>query len=151
MRVWRLTAAASAALLVVLGLGASVDARVVPWPQHRRPVHKPRPHPTAPVVVPAVPVVAENAQAGTPGWDGPGATGRAAEVYASSTDAMPGDAVALHVSVANDARYRILVYRLGWYGGIGARQVACLPSCDSVEHAAYEPWTTDGDPITAGW
>jgi hypothetical protein len=102
---------------------------------------------------PVPPVVLENAKAGTPGWLGPSATGRAAEVYAGASDAMPGDSVALHVSVSDNATYRILVYRLGWYGGVGARQVACLPSCAGSEQGALQPMPaheTNGA-IVAGW
>ena len=40
-------------------------------------------------------------------------------------------------------RYRIVVYRLGWYGGTGARQVACLPSCTTDEQGRVQP---GGDP-----
>jgi len=79
------------------------------------------------------PIQAENALPGTPGWLGPDARNGEAEVYASATDALPGDSVAIHVSTAPAAQYRVLVYRLGWYGGVGARQVACLPSCDGGE------------------
>lgn len=95
-------------------------------------------------------VVSENARAGTPGWLGAAATGRAAEVYASATDALPGDSVALHVSTAEGARYRVLVYRLGWYGGTGARQVACLPSCDGGQVGVQQPLSTAAD-LHAGW
>lgn len=84
------------------------------------------------------PVVAENALPGTPGWLGPGATGGAADVYAGETDAFPGDVVDVHVSTTPAARYRVLVYRVGWYQGIGARLVACRPACDGSELGAPE-------------
>jgi hypothetical protein len=132
------TGAIALALAVAVTAG---DAR----PRPRKP--KPRPawvavsHPK-----PATPaVVAENELPGTPDWLGPAATDRAIEVYASATDAMPGDAVPLHVSVAGGAAYRVLVYRLGWYGGVGARQVACLPSCYGGEYGALRPMTTRDD------
>ena len=95
----------------------------------------------------------ENSLQGTRGWLGPDARGRAAEVYASATDAIPGDQVALHVSTSPAASYRVLVYRLGWYGGVGARQVACLPSCDGSEQGAEQPIPPpDGSgAVRAGW
>jgi len=37
-----------------------------------------------------------------------------------------------HVSTAGGAPYRIEIYRLGWYGGAGARLVGCTPSCDGL-------------------
>ena len=35
----------------------------------------------------------------------------------------------LHVSTAEGDRYRVELYRLGWYGGAGARLLSCVPSC----------------------
>jgi len=81
------------------------------------------------------------------------ATGRAVEVYAGSTDALPGDLVGVHVSTVPAARYRLVVYRLGWYGGVGARQVACSPGCAQDEQGAPQAVPPpDGDGrIVAGW
>ncbi len=127
----------AALLLVVLPL-ALADAGSA----SRRPPAKPRPATPAPLAVDA------NAAPGTPGWLGPLAPAPAAEVWASATDAMPGDTVALHVSTAPSMPYRILVYRLGWYGGVGATQVACLPSCDGREQGVPQPpvqATPEGD------
>ncbi|MDX6427137.1 MAG: hypothetical protein QOD52_2542 [Gaiellaceae bacterium] len=152
-----------AVLLLFLSVGQASRAEPRPWPPPHKHRHKPKPHkpvahkplphkppPVKPTPPPAPAVVTENAKAGTAGWLGPLATGRAAEVYASATDAMPGDSVALHVSTVGGASYRVLVYRLGWYGGVGARQVACLPSCDGSELGAPQPINTDGD-MHAGW
>lgn len=88
---------------------------------------------------PANPVAAENALPGTPGWLGPLASDRAAELYASVSDAVPGDTVDVHVSATPAAHYRLIVYRLGWYAGVGARRLLCVPSCDSGESAISEP------------
>jgi hypothetical protein len=97
--------------------------------------------------------VVENRRAGTPGWLGPSATNRAAEVYASATDVAPGGSVAVHVSTSPAARYRVLVYRLGWYAGAGARRVACLPSCVGFEQGTAEaiPASEATGRIVAGW
>jgi hypothetical protein len=156
MRARVLLPALGAALLLTLVLGEAGGAS--PWPvpkpakhrHHKPPTIKktPPPAPTPPPPPPAV--VTENARPGTADWLGPLATGRAAEVYASATDAAPGDAVSLHVSTAGGASYRILVYRLGWYGGVGARQVACLPSCGGAEVGLQQPLDIDGD-MHAGW
>jgi hypothetical protein len=99
------------------------------------------------------PVVAENRLPGTPGWLGPTATDRAIEVYAGSTDALPGDAVDVHVSTVPAARYRVVVYRLGWYRGIGARQHACSPGCTKDEQGSPQavPASESDGRIVAGW
>jgi hypothetical protein len=137
-------------VLVIVTLLTVLCASGVSDAKQRKP-RKPRKPPPAVSVTPVPPpVTLENARPGTAGWLGPLATGRAAEVYASATDALPGDSVALHISTVGGARYRVLVYRLGWYGGVGARQVACLPSCDGAEVGAQQPLNTSGD-MRAGW
>jgi N,N-dimethylformamidase beta subunit-like protein/hemolysin type calcium-binding protein len=76
------------------------------------------------------PVVLENRKLGTPGWAAFDlAPGRAIEGY-TTPSAQPGDSLEFHVSTAPEATYRILVYRAGYYGSVGARRIACLPSCD---------------------
>jgi hypothetical protein len=74
------------------------------------------------------PVVIENAASGTTAWMTSEA-GRAIEGYTSEASALPGETVSFHVSVASGARYRIEIYRLGWYQGAGGRLIACLPAC----------------------
>jgi hypothetical protein len=99
------------------------------------------------------PVAAENALAGTPGWLGRPAAGGAIEVYASQTDVAPGATLDVHVSMAQPARYRLLVYRLGWYGGVGARLVACQPSCFTDDAGGPEPSPAPDATgfVDAGW
>jgi hypothetical protein len=65
----------------------------------------------------------------------------------------PGGEVAVHVSTLPQARYRIIVYRLGWYDGVGARKVACLPSCSGSERgkAGAMPAPQSTGRIVAGW
>ena len=136
------------AAVALLALSAVAAARPPRPHKPRRPspdatrVSKPKPKPTE--------IALENALPGTPGWLGPTATDRAIEVYASATDALPGDTVPLHVSVTAGSDYRILVYRLGWYGGVGARQVACLPSCTGATKGSAQPMTRRDD-MSAGW
>jgi hypothetical protein len=95
----------------------------------------------------------ENAKAGTLGWLGVDDRTRAVEVYASATDALPGDDVPLHVSTAPAARYRILVFRLGWYGGVGARLVSCLPACNGARFGSRQPVPAPDATgyVDAGW
>ena len=95
----------------------------------------------------------ENMQTGTTDWQQ--RLGGDIAVYGTQLAAAPGDAVALHVSTAY--RYRIVVYRLGWYGGAGARQMLCLPACDGDEQGQAQrppgppPRAPLDPPIRAGW
>jgi hypothetical protein len=75
------------------------------------------------------------------------------EGYASQVSVVPGQTLQLHVSMSPAGRYRILVYRLGWYRGIGARLHACLPSCRGSERGYSQPIPTPtaGGLVRAGW
>ncbi len=89
--------------------------------------------PTA-LAVAANPIATENALPGTTAWEPhfqglANADQHALEGYASEVSVQPGDTVHLHVSTNPVARYRVEVYRLGWYGGTGGRLVGCTPSC----------------------
>jgi hypothetical protein len=52
------------------------------------------------------------------------------EGYASRTSVRAGQSVDFHVSTRPASRVSIDVFRLGWYGGLGGRQVAALGSFD---------------------
>ena len=121
---------------------------------------------------------AENLLPGTPGWDlAPAPVPTLAQTwagqvvsidgYAGRASVAPGETLDLHVGVAAAGmRYRVQVDRLGWYGGVGARQVACLPSCGGDRPGVVQPappapsstglvaagWSaTDALPIGADW
>ena len=49
--------------------------------------------------------------------------------YASELSVASGDRLHLHVATTPAARYRIEVYRIGWYDGAGGALVRCVPSC----------------------
>jgi methionine-rich copper-binding protein CopC len=76
---------------------------------------------TAPVVNP---VACENTQTGTPDWqvntDDPSITG-----FTTDISSTPGSTVQFKVDT-NASSYSVFIYRLGYYGGAGARQVATL-------------------------
>ena len=72
----------------------------------------------------ASPVQAENALPGTSSWNAP--SNNYSFVYASQIGIAPGDELDFHVSTTY--RYRLEIFRMGWYGGAGARLVACSPS-----------------------
>ena len=79
---------------------------------------------------PVSPIVAENALPGTPvGAAAVTPSAHAIEGYASQVSALPGDTLQFHVSTSPVAQYRVEVYRLGWYGGGGARLIGCTPTC----------------------
>jgi hypothetical protein len=79
------------------------------------------------------PIHLENAKPGTTSWLRPEATPPSIEGFSSEVSALPGDTLHFHVSMKPAGRYRIEIYRLGWYGGAGARLLACLPSCTTSE------------------
>src|SRR5581483_10069140 len=74
--------------------------------------------------LPAANVVqTENAKAGTPGWQITNlATNHEIEGYASLTSVNRGGQISFFVNTA-DPTYMLEIYRMGWYGGVGARRV----------------------------
>ena len=107
--------------------------------------------PEAPVE--PVPVVVENEKPGTPEWASYQLAPKGAIDGYTAPSAAPGDTLTFHVSTTNDADYRILVYRAGYYGGVGARLVACLPSCDGHArgHERIAPVPSPEGLVHAGW
>jgi hypothetical protein len=67
--------------------------------------------------------VAENSRAGDPGWEirhlGPA---DAIEGYAGAASVLTGESFPLFVSSTSN-RFQVTAFRLGWYGGAGARLV----------------------------
>jgi N,N-dimethylformamidase beta subunit-like protein len=102
------------------------------------------------------PVATENDLDGTSRWDITPPDKPAIEGYASESSAAPGHAFHLHVraGTAGD-RYRVNVYRLGWYGGDGGRLVTCIPGCESDRAYVAQPAVPRPEPDTglvrAGW
>ncbi|GIG63729.1 N,N-dimethylformamidase beta subunit family domain-containing protein [Phytomonospora endophytica] len=95
-------------------------------------------------------LVDENTLAGTPGWE-VGADGTVAaddvarqiQGYASATSVGHGETIGFHVAVAAGHDFGVGVYRLGHYGGVGARLVAESPSLGGKPGALPSP-----DPVT---
>jgi hypothetical protein len=100
------------------------------------------------------PIQIENAKPGTTAWESPASPSTAIQGYASGMSVQPGDVLQLHVSAEGDARYRIEIYRLGWYGGDGGRRIACIPSCTADEAGTQwtvpQPDAATGE-LDAGW
>jgi N,N-dimethylformamidase beta subunit-like protein len=90
----------------------------------------------------------ENSRPGTPGWEIPAGAGTVITGYASETSVTPGQTFHLHVTAPSGSSYRVLVYRLGWYRGIGGRLVMCLPGCRSSHAATAQPPPTTPGSVT---
>ena len=73
----------------------------------------------------ASPVVAENLLPGSPSteWDVNGAGSYDVQGFATRASVLPGAQVRFKVTTMHDELLRIDVYRLGWYGGNGARKL----------------------------
>jgi hypothetical protein len=115
-----------AAALAVL---AAAGAVLVVWSQERQadPVPSAASHPAAAPAAPAGPagswVAVENRRPGTSGWRitrlGPP---EAIQGWTDQVSAAAGERVRLYVSTTA-RRFRVQAYRMGWYGGHGARLV----------------------------
>jgi hypothetical protein len=99
------------------------------------------------------PIQAENALPGVQSWNGSGTS--LVEMFASQLGVLPGQEIDVHVNTRPAARYRISVYRLGWYGGAGGRLMTCVPSCggDRAGQEQQQVWTdaVDGPPLRPNW
>jgi hypothetical protein len=86
--------------------------------------------PRTPLPHRANPVRRENRRPGSRSWslDETAKPHKRIEGFASEVSVLPGQTVHLHISTAPAARYRIELYRLGWYHGAGARFLACIPA-----------------------
>jgi hypothetical protein len=91
------------------------------------------------------PVQRENSRPGTGGWEIPASAGTMIAGYASETSVSPGQSFHLHVAAPQGSRYRVLVYRLGWYQGVGGRLIMCVPGCRASQVAIAQPPPTTPD------
>jgi hypothetical protein len=96
----------------------------------------------------ANPAQRENSRPGTPGWEIPATAGTVITGYASETSVAPGQSFHLHVAAPRGSRYRVLVYRLGWYRGVGGRLIMCVPGCRSSHAPIAQPPPTTPDSVT---
>ncbi|MGC5020488.1 DUF4082 domain-containing protein [Micromonospora sp. DT47] len=73
------------------------------------------------------PVVCENSKTGTPAsvWDIDGAGDETLQGFAADMSANVGESVSFKIRAEH--QYTVDIYRLGYYGGNGARRVATLP------------------------
>jgi hypothetical protein len=81
------------------------------------------------------PITNENLQPGTPSseWDVDGAGDPSIQGYATDMSADVGGSISFKVDLDPSVpEFHIDVYRLGWYGGDGARRVASIPASDTT-------------------
>lgn len=70
------------------------------------------------------PIPEENARRGNPEWrDGQPVDAGQVELYTSTESVLVGDTVRVMVSTSRNAQVQAEVYRMGYYGGAGARRV----------------------------
>src|SRR2546425_8785188 len=85
----------------------------------------------------------ENLQPGTTAWElTKPADNRQIEGYASLTSVLAGGDIDLFVNT-QDSTYSLTVYRMGWYGGKGGRQVLGAQTRPGVHQV-----TPTADPVT---
>src|SRR3954452_13881681 len=98
-------------------------------------------------------IVAENAKPGTTAWDVTYPNDRGVEGYTSEPSVRPGETLHFHIATVPANRYRIDIYRLGWYVGPAARLVPCLPSCAVDAQGAPQPRNAPAANayLNAGW
>ena len=89
-------------------------------------------------------VAVENRRSGDPGWElsNPAQNGEI-EGYASPGGLAPGETLALHVSTGSGC-FDTRIYRMGWYGGAGARRYRDIRGRESIREPMPEPRAGDG-------
>ena len=97
------------------------------------------------------PIQLENAQTGTTNWNlSNPSTNRQIEGYASAASINRGDQISFFVNTA-DPTYTLQIFRMGWYGGTGGRQmtqpvvltghIQTIPSPDPTTGIAECNWS----------
>ncbi|HEX4790878.1 MAG TPA: DUF4082 domain-containing protein [Actinospica sp.] len=104
------------------------------------------------------PIVCENSQPGTPmaDWYSPGSWGDI-EAFPTTTSVAVGGTV--NFSVSSPVGYKLEIYRLGWYGGDGARLMPTSPTATypAITQPACDTSASTGEvdcgdwSVTASW
>jgi len=98
---------------------------------------------TSQAVAATNPIVTENQQPGTGAWligslQADDVNGQI-KGYASATSVLQGQPIDLFVTVNPPQTYTIDVFRIGWYGGVGGRQVRHVPGLQGAPQAGCGP------------
>lgn len=98
------------------------------------------------------PIVCENSQPGTPmsDWYSPNAWGDI-EGFPTTTSVSPGGTV--NFKISSPTTYTIAIYRLGWYGGDGARLMPTSPTAtfSAVSQPACDKQASTGMVDCGNW
>lgn len=73
-------------------------------------------------------------------WLPPAVPTTAIDGWASQSSVLPGDQVQLHVSTTDGNRYRVELYRLGWYGSLGHASSPASRAAEATEPASTMGW-----------
>ena len=93
----------------------------------------------------------ENARTGDPGWNPVDLSMTpAVPLYLDRTSTLCGESVGVHVSAAGGAPLTIRAYRMGWYGGAGARLVWESPVLSPPPISPDSP-STRTTLVSPGW
>ncbi len=87
------------------------------------------------------PIARENAYPGTSNWKIPPSKGASTQIqaYADATSVQPGQKLTFYVSTQKGGTpYFIDIYRIGWYGGVGGRLMASLPTQRGYAQGYYD-------------
>lgn len=93
-------------------------------------------------------IVAENALPGTAEWQLANPAAGQIEGYASATSVAPGEKLSLHIR-STSPRCRGRIYRLGWYDGMGGRELAVLPEIETPDQP--EPTMDPRGMVRCAW
>src|SRR5262245_17466169 len=87
------------------------------------------------------PIVTENQLPGNPAseWDISGTGDSSIQGFATDISVDHGSTVSFKINDAQLAAYHIDIYRIGYYGGMGARKVATIPSSQTVKVVQPNP------------
>ena len=103
------------------------------------------------------PIVLENQQAGTSNWEigRPGFsisddTNRQIQGYASATSVNKGGSISFAVTVNPVQNFTADIYRMGWYAGLGARQMAQVGPIAGTNQRVCAANSTTGL-VDCGW
>ncbi|MCI0703401.1 MAG: DUF4082 domain-containing protein [Planctomycetia bacterium] len=89
------------------------------------------------------PIVTENMLPGNPQaeWDVLGAGDATIQGFTTDISYDQGQTVSFKVNDVDNAPYHIDIYRLGYYGGLGARKVATIASSQTIKKVQPSPLT----------
>ena len=86
-------------------------------------------------------IVAENQLPGTPDtvWNVNGAGDSSIQGFATDISVDQGQTVSFKIKDTNSAPYRVDIYRMGYYAGLGARLVSTIPSSQTLRQVQPNP------------